>query len=226
MTSNDYLSIWLSLKVALYTSIIALPIAIIIGYFLARRNFKGKSIIEAILHLPMVMPPVTTGYLLLILLGSNSLLGTFLKNTFDIKIAFTFEAAVIASAIVSFPLIMRSVKVAMEMVDPNLEQASKTLGASPLQTFVYITLPLATPGILGGFVLAFARSLGEFGATITFAGNIAGETRTLPLAIYAKMQVPGQEHETFYLVGISVIISFAAIIGSEYFYQKKKNLTK
>lgn len=222
MTSNDYLSIWLSLKVAIYTSVIALPIAIIIGYFLARKSFRGKAIIEAILHLPMVMPPVTTGYLLLILLGSNSMIGQFLKSTFDIKIAFSFEAAVIASALVSFPLIMRSVKVAMEMVDPKLEQASQTLGASPIQTFIYITLPLAFPGILGGFVLAFARSLGEFGATMTFAGNIAGETRTLPLAIYAKMQVPGQESETFYLVGISVLISFAAIIGSEYFYQKNK----
>jgi molybdate transport system permease protein len=167
----------------------------------------------------MVMPPVTTGYLLLLLLGTNGVLGKWMNEWLGIRIAFSFGAAVIAAIVVSFPLIIRSVKVAMQMVDPGLEEASKSLGASPVKTFLLITLPLAWPGILGGFVLAFARSLGEFGATITFAGNIEGETRTLPLAIYAKMQVPGQEGETFALVAISVVISFVAIIGSHYAYR-------
>lgn len=222
MYPSDYHSIWLSVKVALYTSVIALPMAIVLGYVLARKEFKGKVLLEAVLHLPMVMPPVTTGYLLLLLLGANGFIGKWLYNFFNIRIAFSFSAAVIAGIVVSFPLIIRSVKVAMEMVDTNLEQASKTLGASPVQTFLYITLPLAWPGILGGFVLAFARSLGEFGATITFAGNIAGETRTLPLAIYAKMQVPGQESQTFLLVAFSILISLLAIVLSEYFYRRRK----
>ncbi|WP_075589705.1 molybdate ABC transporter permease subunit [Labilibacter marinus] len=222
MYSIDYNAIWLSLKVAVYTSVIALPLAVVIGYILARKEFKGKILLEAILHLPMVMPPVTTGYLLLIVFGVNGFIGKWLFELTGIKLAFSFAAAVIASVVVSFPLIIRSVKVAMEMVDANLEEASKSLGASPVQTFINITLPLAWPGILGGFVLAFARSLGEFGATITFAGNIAGETRTLPLAIYSKMQVPGQESETFILVAFSVGISLVAIVLSEYFYRKKK----
>ncbi|MBN1119181.1 MAG: molybdate ABC transporter permease subunit [Bacteroidales bacterium] len=218
----DYQAVWLSLKVALYTSAIALPVAILLGYVLARKQFRGKVILEAIIHLPMVMPPVTTGYLLLLILGTNGIIGKWLFSVFGIRIAFSFSAAVIAAIVVSFPLIIRSVKVSMEMVDPNLEQASRTLGASWFKTFILITLPLAWPGILGGFVLAFARSLGEFGATITFAGNIQGETRTLPLAIFSKMQVPGKETETFALVAISVIISFAAIVASEYFYRNKK----
>ncbi len=222
MHSEDYYAIWLSLKVALFTSFIALPIAIVVGYFLARKNFKGKVFLEAFLNLPMVMPPVTTGYILLLIFGVNGFVGKFLVEVFDLKIAFTFTAAVLAGVIVSFPLIMRSVKVAMEMVDPNLEQASKTLGASPFHTFINVTLPLAWPGIVGGFVLAFARSLGEFGATITFAGNISGETRTLPLAIYSKMQIPGQETQTFILVSFSIIISVLAMVVSEFYYRKKK----
>jgi molybdate transport system permease protein len=217
----EFQAIWLSVKVAVLTSLIALPLAIVMGYVLARKQFRGKAIVEAVLHLPMVMPPVTTGYLLLLLLGTNGLLGKWMHERLGIRIAFSFGATVIAAIVVSFPLIIRSVKVAMQMVDPGLEEASKSLGASPVKTFLLITLPLALPGILGGFVLAFARSLGEFGATITFAGNIEGETRTLPLAIYAKMQVPGQEGETFALVAISVVISFVAIIGSHYAYRKE-----
>lgn len=218
----EYQAIWLSIKVAVLTSMVALPLAIILGYFLARKDFKGKLLVETVINLPMVMPPVTTGYLLLLILGTKGLLGAWLFTFFDIRLAFTFPAAVIAATVVSFPLIIRSVKVAMEMVDPGLEQASKSLGASPLMTFFLITLPLSWPGILGGFVLAFARSLGEFGATMIFAGNIEGETRTLPLAIYAKMQVPGQEQETYLLVAVSILISFLAIILSEFFYKKKK----
>lgn len=216
----EWSAVWLSIKVAILTSVATLPLAIACGYILARKQFKGKITLEALLHLPMVMPPVTTGYILLTLLGTQGLIGQWLYNYFGIRIAFTLSAAVIASMAVSFPLIVRAVKVAMSLVDPHLEEASRTLGASRFKTFTSITLPLAKPGILSGFVLAFARSLGEFGATITFAGNIAGQTRTLPLAIYSKMQLPGEEKATYILVGISVLISFTAIILSEYAYKK------
>ena len=216
-------AIKLSVEVAVYCSLISLPIALWIGYKMARYDFFGKSVIESIIHLPLVMPPVTTGYLLLILLGSKNLIGRWLYAAFGIKLAFTFQAAVIASVFVSFPLIVRSVRTAMEMVDTGLEEASRILGAGKLKTFFRITVPLAMPGIVSGTILAFARSLGEFGATITFAGNIEGVTQTLPLAIYAYMQVPGKENATFRLVLISVIISFIAMALSEWFIKKMKH---
>lgn len=219
---TDWSAIFLSIKVALMTSVIALPAAVILGYILARKDFHGKIFLEGFIQLPMVMPPVTTGYILLLVFGTKGVIGSWLFDVFGIRIAFTFSAAVIAAIVVSFPLIIRSIKVSMEMVDPQLEQASLTLGASSFRTFLLITLPLSAPGIAGGFILAFARSLGEFGATVTFAGNIAGDTRTLPLAIYAKMQVPGQEKQTFILVGFSIVISFAAMICSDYFYKRRK----
>ena len=217
-------AIWLSLQVAFFTSLIALPCAIAVGYFLARKHFFGKVLIEGFINLPMVMPPVTTGFILLLVLGNHGFIGSYLYKWFHIRIAFTFSAAVIASIIVSFPLIVRSVKVAMEMVDVGLENASLSLGASPWQTFFRITLPLASPGIISGFILSFARSLGEFGATITFAGNIAGKTRTMPLAIYSNMQVPGNETKAFGLVLFSVAVSLVAIILSE-LINKKRNKT-
>ena len=217
-------AIGLSVKVAIYCSLISLPIALWVGYKMARKNFYGKSIIEGIIHLPLVMPPVTTGYLLLLLLGSRSFIGQWLYTNFGIKIAFSFPAAVIASIIVSFPLIVRAVRTAMEMVDTGLEEASRILGAGKLKTFFRITTPLALPGIVSGTILAFARSLGEFGATITFAGNIEGETQTLPLAIYSYMQVPGQEHVTMRLVVVSVIISFIAMALSQWYVKKMKQI--
>lgn len=224
LNDTEILAIMLSVKVALYCSFISLPIALFVGYKMARCNFYGKSIIESIIHLPLVMPPVTTGYLLLLLLGSKSVIGTWLYNAFGIKLAFSFQAAVIASVFVSFPLIVRSVRSAMEMVDVGLEEASRILGANKLKTFFKITVPLALPGIISGTILAFARSLGEFGATITFAGNIEGESQTLPLAIYAYMQVPGYEESTFKLVAVSMAISFIAMIVSEFMIKKMKRL--
>jgi len=215
-------AIILSLKVAVYCSVISLPIALVLGYKMARYSFYGKPIVEGIIHLPLVMPPVTTGYLLLLLLGSNSAIGQWLYQAFGIKLAFTFPAAVIASVVVSFPLIVRSIRTSMEMVDPGLEDASRILGAGKLKTFFKVTIPLAAPGIISGTILAFARSLGEFGATITFAGNIAGETQTLPLAIYAYMQIPGQEGTTMRLVVVSVVISFIAMAFSEWFIKRRK----
>ncbi len=215
-------AIALSVKVAVYCSLISLPIALWVGYKMARHNFYGKSVVEGIIHLPLVMPPVTTGYLLLLLMGSKSLIGRWLFSVFGIKLAFTFPAAVIASVFVSFPLIVRSIRTAMEMVDTGLEEASRILGAGKIKTFFKITVPLALPGVVSGTILAFARSLGEFGATITFAGNIEGETQTLPLAIFSYMQVPGKEGATLRLVIVSIIISFIAMTASEWYIKKMK----
>ena len=215
-------AIFLSVKVAVYCSLISLPVALFVGYWMARKKFWGKSLVEGLFHLPLVMPPVTTGYLLLLLLGSKSFFGKWLFDVFGIKLAFSFEAAVIAAVFVSFPLIVRSVRTSMEMVDTGLEEASRILGAGKIKTFFRVTVPLALPGVVSGTILAFARSLGEFGATITFAGNIEGETQTLPLAIYSYMQVPGKEQATLRLVVVSVVISFIAMALSEWFIKKMK----
>lgn len=215
-------AIGLSIEVAIYCAVISLPLALGLGYTLARKDFFGKSAVESIIHLPLVMPPVTTGYLLLLILGSKGFIGSFFYQLFGLKLAFSFPAAVIASVFVSFPLIVRSVRTAMEMVDPGLEEASRILGASKLKTFFKITVPLALPGIVSGTILTFARSLGEFGATITFAGNIQGETQTLPLAIFSYMQIPGHEGPTLRLALVSILISFLAMGLSEWFIKKMK----
>jgi molybdate transport system permease protein len=209
-------AIRLSLKVAILCTIFILPIAILVGWFLARKTFIGKSVIEGIVHLPLVLPPVTVGYILLIAFGRNGWLGRFFYEHWGIQIAFSFPAAVIAAVIVAFPLVTRSIRLSVELVDKNYEDAARTLGASNLRVFFTVTLPLALPGVLSGAILAFARSLGEFGATISFAGNIAGETQTLPLAIFSSMQVPGQEASTLKLVIVSVLLSLVAMIGAEY----------
>ena len=215
----------ISVKVALLCAFISLPIAVITGWFLARKNFRLKPVLEATMHIPMVLPPVTTGYILLLIFGNNGLLGKYLYETFGIKIAFTFGAAVLASIIVAFPLVVRAVKQAIEMVDKRYEDAAGILGASRLRIFFTITVPLAFPGILSGFILSFTRSLGEFGATITFAGNIFGETRTIPLALFSSMQTPGKETEALRFMIISVVISFVAMLASEIVNRKylKKN---
>jgi molybdate transport system permease protein len=215
-------AIWLSLKVAVYCAVLSLPIALVLGYVMARREFPGKAAIESLIHLPLVMPPVTTGYLLLLVFGTRGFIGKWLYDLAGIKISFSFTAAVIAAIFVSFPLVVRSIRAAMEMVDPGLEEASRILGAGKIKTFFKITVPLALPGVISGTILAFARSLGEFGATITFAGNIEGETQTLPLAIFAYMQVPGREGATMRLVLVSILISFLAMALSELFIRKMK----
>lgn len=215
-SSAELNAIQLSLKVALLCTLIILPFAVFIGWFLARKRFFGKSIIEGVLHLPLVLPPVTVGYILLVLLGRNGWLGSFFYENWGIQIAFSFPAAVIAAIVVSFPLVTRSIRLSVELVDKNYEDAARTLGASNLRVFFTVTLPLALPGVISGAILAFARSLGEFGATISFAGNIAGETQTLPLAIFSSMQVPGQETSTMRLVIVSVVLSLLAMIGAEY----------
>ncbi len=214
-THGELTAIQLSLQVAVVCTIVVLPLAILIGWFLARKQFPGKAFVEGFLHLPLVLPPVTTGYILLVLFGTNGWLGSFFYNYFGIRIAFSFPAAIIAAVIVAFPLVTRSIRLSIELVDKNFEEAARTLGASNLKVFFTITLPLALPGVISGAILAFARSLGEFGATISFAGNISGETQTLPLAIFSAMQVPGQEASTLRLVVVSVILSLLAMIGAE-----------
>ena len=215
-TASEWSAIQLSLSVALICSVFTLPLAVAIGWFLARKKFPGKSVLEGVLHLPLVLPPITTGYLLLFVFGKRGIIGAFLSENFGIHIAFSFYAAVLASIVVSFPLVTRSIRLSVELVDQKLEEAARTLGASNMKVFFTITLPLALPGVISGFVLSFARSLGEFGATISFAGNIEGKTQTLPLAIFSEMQVPGQEASTMRLVIVSVILSLVAMIVAEY----------
>ena len=214
LTEVEWSALAVSLKVSLLCAFLSLPFAVLAGWLLARKEFKAKAVVEAFLHVPMVMPPVTTGYLLLLMFGTNGLLGSWLE-TLGIRIAFSFEAAVLASIIVSFPLAVRAVKQAVEMVDKRLEDAAEILGASRWRIFFAVTVPLAFPGILSGFLLSFTRSLGEFGATITFAGNIFGETRTIPLALFSAMQTPGKESEAFRLMLLSIVISFVAMLASE-----------
>ncbi|MBI9053146.1 MAG: molybdate ABC transporter permease subunit [Bacteroidales bacterium] len=212
----------LTLKVAFLSTLLTLPIAIWLGWILARKNFIGKFLVEGLVNIPLVAPPVVTGYLLLLLLGKNGIVGSWLYESLGIKLAFNFAALIIASVVVSLPLAVRSTKSAFELVDPNYEKASNSLGASKIETFFRVYLPLAFPGILSGAVLAFARSLGEFGATISFAGNIYGKTQTIALNVYSNMQIPGKEMQVTRLVIVSLVISLIAIIASEYLNKKKK----
>ena len=223
LTEIEFEALRLSLKVALCSVVVSLPLALFVGYKMARCTFPGKAIVESAIHLPLVMPPVTTGYLLLLVLGMRSPIGLWFYEELGVRISFSFYAAVIASIVVSFPLMVRSIRSAMQMVDVGLEEASYILGFGKLATFFKVTMPLAMPGIVSGLVLAFARSLGEFGATISFAGNIQGETQTLPLAIYSFMQTPGNEMATLRLVVISVVISFFAMLFSEWLIKRLKN---
>ena len=194
---------------------VSVPFGLAAAHVLARRDFPGKSLFDALVHLPLVLPPVVVGYGLLLLFGRRGPLGAFLEEWFGIVVAFRWSGAAIASAIMSFPLMVRAMRLSMEAIDPKLEAAAQTLGAGRLGVLLTITLPLAMPGILTGMLLAFARSLGEFGATITFVSNIAGETQTLPLAIYALWQAPGGEAAAQRLCVLSLILSLAALLLSE-----------
>jgi molybdate transport system permease protein len=206
----------LSLRVA-FASIVLLALpGIALGWLLARVRFPGRSAVDLLVHLPLVLPPVVTGYLLLLLFGRNGLLGAPLEDWFGLRIAFTWKGAALAAAVMSLPLLVRAVRLAIEMTDRNVELAASTLGAGPLRILLTITLPAAAPGILAGMVLAFARSLGEFGATITLAGNIPGESRTLPVAIYTAAQIPEGDPVVQRLVLCSLVISVLALLGSEW----------
>jgi molybdate transport system permease protein len=200
--------------VCLFSTLLILPAGILVGWFLARRRFAGKSALETLLALPLVMPPVATGLVLLQLLGRRGILGSFLESHLNVQIVFTWRAVVIAAAVMSFPLLLRSTIVAFQEVDVRFERVARTLGASDLRVFLTITLPLAFRGILSGVVLAFARALGEFGATILVAGNIPGKTSTLSLTIYQAVQL-GQDAVAYRLLGVSTLIAFAALWTSE-----------
>ena len=214
-TPEELTALWLSLKIGLWcTALIAIP-GVVTGWLLARLRFPGKAIVDGLVHLPLVLPPVVPGYLLLLLLGRQGPVGRWLYETWGITLAFTWQGAVIASALMAFPLMVRAVRLAVTLVEPRLEEAARTLGAGPLRVWLTVTVPLSLPGILTGLVLAFARSLGEFGATVTFVGNVAGETRTLPLAIYTYTQIPGGDDPALRLVIISILLALAALWVSE-----------
>jgi len=205
----------LSLRVALWSVLLSLPIGIALAWLLARREFLGKQLVNGVIHLPLVLPPVAIGYLLLLLFGRRGPLGIFLSEAFGVTVAFTWKGAAIASAVMAFPLMVRAIRLSLEAVDRRLEAAARTLGASPVRVFLTITLPLSLPGVLTGALLSFARSLGEFGATITFVSNIPGETRTLPLALYTLSQTAGGEAGALRLVVVSFLLAMAALIASE-----------
>ena len=215
LTAQESEIIALSLKVAFWSVLASLPPAILTAHVLARCRFMGKSLVDAITHLPLVLPPVVVGYFLLLLLGRTGPLGGWLESWFGVVVAFRWTGAAIACAVMGFPLMVRAIRLSIEAIDPKLEDAAETLGASPLAVFVAVTLPLAAPGIVTGMLLSFARSLGEFGATITFVSNIPGETQTLPLAIYALTQVPEGDAQALRLCAISVVLSLAALLVSE-----------
>ena len=223
LSQEEISAVKLSMIVGFWSVFLSLPFGVFFGWLLARFEFFGKSILDGFLHLPLVVPPVVTGYLLLILFGRrNGVFGPWLYDTFGISFAFNYKGAALASAVVAFPLMVRAIRLSIESIDQNLEQAAKTLGAGPFRVFFTITLPLAVPGIISGIVLAFARSLGEFGATVTFVGNTYGQTQTLPLALSAVLQVPGSELYAARLAIISLIIAFGSLIISEYFARRAK----
>lgn len=216
VTPIEVEALTLSLKVSFWAMACSLPLAVAVAWLLSRCNFAGKTLVDVIVHLPMVLPPVVVGYLLLLLLGNQGPLGRLLQSWFGVTVAFTWKGAAIASAVMAFPLVVRAIRLALDNVDRRLESAARTLGAGPLNVFFSVTLPLITPGILTGLVLGFARGLGEFGATITFVSNIPGETRTLPIALYSLIQVPGGEAAAFRLMVISIVIALIALAGSEF----------
>ena len=216
LSPQDWTAIALSLRVAAVSTLIALPFGIAVATLLARKSFWGKSVLDALVHLPLVLPPVVTGYLLLISFGRKAPLGAFLADHFGIVFSFRWTGAALACGVMAFPLMVRAIRLSVEAIDRRLEDAAATLGANNLWTFATVTLPLALPGIIAGTMLAFARALGEFGATITFVSNIPGETQTISTAIYTLMQVPGGDRAALSLVIVAIIISFAALLASEW----------
>jgi molybdate transport system permease protein len=215
LSPEELSALLLSIKVSVWATLLITPFAICSGWLLARKTFPGKGIFDALIHLPLVLPPVVPGYLLLLLFGRRGPLGRMLEACCGVTLGFSWQGAALASAVMAFPLMVRSVRLSVSLIDIRLENAARTLGASAWAVFFSITLPMAMPGIVSGLVLAFSRSLGEFGATITFVGNIEGETRTLPLAIYTASQVPDGDFQAMRLIALSLIVALAALIASE-----------
>lgn len=220
ISSDEWIAIWLSLKVATIATLSALPFAIGVALLLSRAKFPLRWLLNAFVYLPLVLPPVVTGYILLILFGRKGMIGEFLESWFGIIFSFRWTGAALACAIMGFPLMVRAIKLSIDSVDVKLEEASKTLGANPFWVFLTITLPLSLPGIISGSILGFAKAIGEFGATITFVSAIPGETQTLSAAIYSYTQIPGGEAGAFRLTLVAIVISILAVLLSEFFAAK------
>ena len=215
LSAEEWTAILLSLRVAAVATLVATPLGIAVAWLLARRNFWGKAALDALIYLPLVLPPVVTGYLLLLTFGRKGLVGAWLADTLGIVFAFRWTGAALACGVMSFPLLVRPIRLSIEAVDRKLEQAASTLGAAPWRVFLTVTLPLALPGILAGMVLGFAKAIGEFGATITFVSNIPGETQTISAAIYSLTQTPDGDTDALRLAIVSIAIAMAALIASE-----------
>ena len=216
LSPQEWTAVALSLRIALVATLVSLPFGIAVATVLARKEFWGKSLLDAVVHLPLVLPPVVTGYLLLITFGRKAPIGAFLADHFGIVFSFRWTGAALACGVMAFPLMVRAIRLSVEAIDRRLEDAAATLGARPAWSFLTVTLPLAMPGIIVGAMLAFARALGEFGATITFVSNIPGETQTISAAIYTLTQVPGGDAAALKLVVVAIVISLAALMASEW----------
>jgi molybdate transport system permease protein len=216
LSPAEWIAIELSLRIAIVATLCALPFGIAIGWLLARKKFWGKTVLDGLVHLPLVLPPVVTGYLLLISFGRRGPIGAFLYDHFGIVFSFRWTGAALACGVMGFPLMVRTIRLALEAIDRRLEDAASTLGANRVLVFLSVTLPLALPGVIAGVLLCFARALGEFGATITFVSNIPGETQTISAAIYTFTQVPGGDEAAGRLVLIAIVLAFAALFASEW----------
>lgn len=215
LRAEEWMALTLSLKVSFWAVLISLPFGLLCAYALVRWEFRGRQVLNGLVHLPLILPPVVTGYLLLLTFGRRAPLGIWLEETFGLVLAFRWTGAVLAAAIMAFPLMVRAIRLGLEGIDPKLEEAAATLGASRFWVFATVTLPLLLPGLITGAVLAFAKAMGEFGATITFVSNIPGQTQTLPSAIYTFLQVPGAEASALRLVVVSVLVAMGALVASE-----------
>ena len=216
LSSEEWRAVALSLRVSAVATVLSLPLGIFVAYALARWQFRGRQLLNGLVHLPLILPPVVTGYLLLITFGRKGYVGQWLDQWFGIVLAFRWTGAALAASVMAFPLMVRAIRLAVEAVDPKLEAAANTLGAPRLWVFATVTLPLVLPGIIAGSILAFAKAMGEFGATITFVSNIPGQTQTLPSAIYAHLQVPGGDDQAFRLVLVAIAIAMTALLLSEW----------
>jgi molybdate transport system permease protein len=220
LTPEEWTAVELSLRIASWATLCALPFGLAIAWLLARKEFWGKAILDGIVHLPLVLPPVVTGYMLLVVMGRRGPVGAFLAEHFGIVFSFRWTGAALACAVMGFPLLVRAIRLSIEASDVKLERAAATLGANPVAVFFTVTLPLALPGILAGMVLCFAKALGEFGATITFVSNIPGETQTISAAIYTYTQAPGGDEAAMRLTVIAIVIALVALVASEWFARR------